>query len=106
MKLARILSCVCLIGTMLMAACADDERPVLIATSTANATSLAQTSIPGTPSIVSTTQATNSTAATPTLLVNKDTIVATIDPSKPANPISPYIYGLAGSDDKDPNYLA
>jgi hypothetical protein len=95
-----------LIGTILMTACADDEGPVLVATSTANATFQAQTGITGTPTTASTTQATTTKAATPTPPVDKDTIVATLDPSKPGNPISPYIYGLAGSDDKDPNYLA
>lgn len=103
MKFSSILCCVCLVGSLLLVACADNEGPIPLTTPKTTVTPLL-----GSGSVTPTTLAAQTItlpANSPTPLVDKDTIIANIDPTKSGSVISPYIYGLAGSDDKDPNYL-
>ncbi|MBN9393176.1 MAG: hypothetical protein J0I20_34400 [Chloroflexi bacterium] len=106
MKLSRLLSCVFLLSTLLLVACADNEKPVLIATATPGPntpTASAPATVTAAPT--STMAVPTTQPPTPTPPVDKDTILATLDPAKPGNDISPYIYGLAAGDDSDPNYF-
>lgn len=105
MNHSRLLFCLCLLMGLVLNAC-DDETDVSnykVETKTAISSSTLNPNSPN-PG-----EATN--LATPTSNLSnevspgdKDLLTVEFDPTKPVSTISPYIYGLAGADEKDPNY--
>ena len=110
MKLSRILYCLGLLGSILLTACSNEDRPIL-ATATSGAITTAPISATGSPkgAAIAITSPTAGTLPTTTpatqAQADKGTVIIEVDPTKPGRSISPYIYGLAGSDEKDPDYI-
>lgn len=107
MKSLRLLSGICLLSVLLLTACGDDtlglER-VDVGTRPVASTTATPTRKP-VPGALSTPYALP--GATPIVKRNNsDPILIELDPSRTGLDISPYIYGLAGADDTDPNYDA
>lgn len=109
MKYFHWLSLTALLSCFLLSACADEERPVAVTESSTPATTA--TNFFETPSIGPTVAgATKQTAKSPDPTATKEppppegTLLLQLSLDKAGPNISPYIYGLAGTDDKDPNY--
>lgn len=106
MKSYYLLNCLFLLAGLLLSACGDTNtlgmEKVEVASRTASNTEppLKPTLNPGdalTPYVFS--------VSTPTKNTN-GVIVIELDPTKTGPQISPYIYGTAGYDDSDPNYIS
>lgn len=104
MKYSHFICCIFLLAGLGLSACASDEdRTVRIEriTPTGNSTSAAQPAATPTLPLLPTTGPNPATK-----IASGDLLTVEVDLTQTGNPISPYIYGLAGTDDKDPTYGA
>ncbi|HEX2915562.1 MAG TPA: glycoside hydrolase family 44 protein [Chloroflexia bacterium] len=111
MKL-RVFSCLCLLCALTLTACSDNPKPPLEEGAPATITTGLPTPVfkvltPSPQALTPRPVATPAPSPTPITdqrVLSGDLVVLQLDPSKPKGDISPYIYGLAGLDPKNPDY--